>query len=305
MGLIFAQDVLFEKSTIDEWKNVIQPRVQGTWNIHNALLANAAPVDFFIMLASASGILGNPGQSAYAASNSFLDAFARYRRDLGLPASSIDIGLLQDVGYVAKHVSNEAVLEALVHDRINEQELHALVKAACADKNPECDYVQTITGVRLIAGKPLPFWAQEARVSHILRGIATTKVSSDADTVSIRSTLKHCTSREKAIQILSDTLVRKLSAISLIPPEEFDLSKSMDAYGIDSLVAVEVRNWMANELGVNLSLLEFMKITNLLHLSQTIVEKTRLLEHLAGGEENHAVGGDRASTGDETEGLPE
>ena len=56
-----------------------------------------------MLLASAAGIAGNRGQASYAASNTFNDAFASYRRSLGLPCSTIDVGLVAEVGYAAEH----------------------------------------------------------------------------------------------------------------------------------------------------------------------------------------------------------
>lgn len=80
---------------------------------------------------------------------------------------------------------------------------------------------------------------------------------------------------------MCDALVDKLSSLSLTPKEDFDVHKNMDSYGMDSLVAVEMRSWMVSELGVNLSLLEFMNLTNLLQMSKTVVGKSRFLVHLS------------------------
>lgn len=255
--------------------------MQGAWNLHNVLLATGTELDFFVILSSTAGIVGNPGQSAYAASNSFLDAFAQFRRNLQLPASSIDVGLVDEVGYAFRNLPENITLDALVHDPIKERELHALVKATIADKNPECDYTQTITGVKLDSAKPLPNWAMDPKISEILPIVHKIANDGDEDQVaSVRNALRRCTSKDEAVRIVCDALVNKLSAISLTPKEEFDVHKNMDAYGMDSLVAVEVRNWMASELGVNLSLLEFMKISNLLQLSKAVVGKSRFLVHL-------------------------
>ena len=55
-------------------------------------------LEFFVMLASGSGIVGNPGQAAYSASSTFLDSFTAYRNELGLPGSAIDVGIVEGVG---------------------------------------------------------------------------------------------------------------------------------------------------------------------------------------------------------------
>jgi KR domain len=54
------------------------------------------------MFSSISSILGNSSQTSYAAGNLFLDNFASYRRSLGLPAQTINWGVIDKVGVVAR-----------------------------------------------------------------------------------------------------------------------------------------------------------------------------------------------------------
>ncbi|KAL8668446.1 MAG: hypothetical protein Q9168_006926, partial [Polycauliona sp. 1 TL-2023] len=235
-GAMVLQDVLFEKSTIDDFNKVTAPRVKGAWNLHHAFLATKTHLDFFVLLSSTVGILGNPGQSAYAATNSFLDAFAHFRRKTNLPASSIDLGLVQDIGYVARNLPPGVDIGSLVHDPINEKDLHALVKAAVAgERNPECNYTQTITGIKLDGTKPLPFWAADPKMRDLHPALDNLNGADNDLTSSLRTALKRCHSYDVAVQIVCDALIIKLAAISWIPKEELDLNKNMDVYGIDSL----------------------------------------------------------------------
>lgn len=81
----------------EDWVSVLAPKVKGTWNIHNAL--QDTRLGFFVAFSSISGLCGNTGLANYASANSFLDAFVTYRRGLGLAASVIDLGLMEDVGW--------------------------------------------------------------------------------------------------------------------------------------------------------------------------------------------------------------
>ncbi|GKT68976.1 KR domain-containing protein [Colletotrichum tofieldiae] len=81
-------------------------RVDGAWNLHHAL-ANAK-LDFFVLFSSISYVVGQAGQANYAAANAFLAAFAQYRHSQGLPASVMDIGIVEDAGYLC---DSPAVLE--------------------------------------------------------------------------------------------------------------------------------------------------------------------------------------------------
>ena len=66
------------------------PKVYGAWNLHVALAEH--PLDWFCSFSSAAALVGSPGQGAYAAANSWLDAFTLWRRAQGLPATAIGMG---------------------------------------------------------------------------------------------------------------------------------------------------------------------------------------------------------------------
>src|SRR6266480_5214564 len=94
--------------SLDEWQAAVAPKVQGTWNLHSVLVKEHQPVDFFLLLSSWSGLVGQWGQTNYASANTFLDAFTQYRHSQGLPSMTIDIGVMEDIGYVSR---NARVLE--------------------------------------------------------------------------------------------------------------------------------------------------------------------------------------------------
>src|ERR1700753_458213 len=119
---------MFHSITCDAFHECIRPKVQGTWNIHNVSIAEKSPLDFFTLLSSICGVAGQSGQSNYGAANVFLDSFALYRHRLGLPACSVDLGVIEDVGYVS---TNEAVAKRLNAQKwtpINEGLLHRILR---------------------------------------------------------------------------------------------------------------------------------------------------------------------------------
>ncbi|KAK8024710.1 polyketide synthase [Apiospora arundinis] len=88
-------DLTFDKLSAAQWRDSISAKVDGTKNLHSATLG--MPLDFFVMATSALSIYAFPTQGAYTAANSFQDAFARYRRSMGLPASTASFGLIREV----------------------------------------------------------------------------------------------------------------------------------------------------------------------------------------------------------------
>ncbi|KAK8104648.1 Type I Iterative PKS [Apiospora kogelbergensis] len=89
-------DLTFDKLTIDQWRDGFAAKALGTVNLHEAV--ESLPLDFFVMVTSTESIWAPPAQAAYVAANNFQDYFARYRRNLGLPASTVSYGLVADVG---------------------------------------------------------------------------------------------------------------------------------------------------------------------------------------------------------------
>ena len=123
-GIIHAAGVLDDCSILNlnsvRMKNVMAPKVDGTWNLHHASLN--LPLDFFILYSSAVSVLGSPGQGNYAAASSFLDAMAYYRRNLGLSAISINWGPWAEIGLAA------AATEKLMEQNASTQHLIKVIK---------------------------------------------------------------------------------------------------------------------------------------------------------------------------------
>ncbi len=80
---------------------VIAVKVEGARNLD--ALTREDPVEAFVLFASVTGLAGAPGQTAYAAANAWLDAFAEWRRRQGRPAMAIDWCTLSGIGMAARH----------------------------------------------------------------------------------------------------------------------------------------------------------------------------------------------------------
>jgi NAD(P)-dependent dehydrogenase (short-subunit alcohol dehydrogenase family) len=87
-GAMVLQDSRVEKMGYEQWRTAMEPKVLGTWNIHE-VFGNS--LDFFVLLSSSGGVIGSFSQGNYCAGNTFQDAFARYRAGLGLPGNQTQI----------------------------------------------------------------------------------------------------------------------------------------------------------------------------------------------------------------------
>ena len=103
-GIVHAAGVLddgiLQQHSWERFSRVMAPKVRGAWNLHT--LTEGLPLDFFVLFSSAASLLGSPGQGNYAAANSFMDILAHYRRSQGLPGLSINWGLWANLGMATK-----------------------------------------------------------------------------------------------------------------------------------------------------------------------------------------------------------
>lgn len=285
-GVIHAamvlKDVLFEKMRFEDYESVVRSKVAGAWNFHHAL--EGVRLDFFVVLSSVAGIVGNKGQAAYAAANTFLDAFTHFRRRKGLASTSLDLTAVEGVGYLVENSARQQqVLKNLSGNTMDESEVLALIECAISGKVGTLSQDQCITGLSFEDPSSLPFYASDARFSHLrdaaLAELADAHTSASSTSLSIGQQLKRAANLEDAVRISAAGLRDKLGAILMLPQEVMEAREattSITAFGLDSLNAIELRNWIGRELQAHMQVLELLTSGTLTDLANMVLKKTRL-----------------------------
>ena len=260
-----------------DYNAAIRPKVQGTWNLHNQLPRD---LDFFLMLSSTSGIIGNASQAAYAASSTFLDAFANYRNGLGLPAVTIDLGVILGVGYVAENIDLAKNLERQGFEGTTEKELMNLIQTAITSLQRPGTLGQVVTG--------LGTWSEASGAayeypifSNFRRMALKSKDSKSSDSegkVRIREELRNAKTLDVAASKVYEAVIVKISSLSMISVDDISESRPMSEYGMDSLVAVEMRNWLFREMDATVPILELLANQSLARLAEKIARKSKLVD---------------------------
>jgi NADP-dependent 3-hydroxy acid dehydrogenase YdfG len=275
------RDQGFAKMTHDEWAAAVEPKVHGTWNLHNACLAAGVELDFFVMFSSISGVAGQRGQANYAGGNTFLDAFVQYRQSLGLAACAVDIGMMVDHGYVAE---NPALLERIQSQglfgiRIPEllDALAAVMRAPPATawdgSGAFVSPAQLVIGLRSLTPLSAPsnrvHWKHDRRMAVYANQSADDSGVSGSDVSSTSGALAAFVASAMA----DPTILSQPDTAAFIARQvAIDVSRSLQDIGLDSLVAIEMRSWWKGVFGFDISVLEMLGMGSVLALGERAVE---------------------------------
>ena len=228
------RDSTFDNMSYSQWIESIEPKINGSWNLHTSL---PPTLDFFIMLSSMAGIIGNPGQANYSAAGTYQDALSLYRRAQGLASMTIDLGIVSDVGYIAENSDQFERLEYLEPLFISERDLHRIVGAAMLGytMNGVPVPAQLITGVGkelLQDGSIGTAMASDLKYAHLhaQAGAESGSGDSSADEM-IKIDLKAASTLKDASLVVEGVLAAQLAKALTTEIENVDLEKPMHEYG--------------------------------------------------------------------------
>ncbi|RAK85213.1 polyketide synthase [Aspergillus costaricaensis CBS 115574] len=285
------------------WYTTMGPKVQGTWNLHNALRKNGrdSQLDFFVMTSSISGTIGTATESNYCAANSFLDAFARYRNHLGLPAISIGYGMISEVGYLHEHPDIEALMKRGGVHPINEDELIQIMNMALVNQRP-CTWdsrYDHLAGSHILTGVEFTC-LQEQRErgfegdNHVLadpraalftasfaRGAAGKRKSETQNAAAqlpggIARALRDNQNVESCLDALRAVVSKKISNLILLPENDLKTDQPLGDSGLDSMLAAEFRTFIFRMFEVDIPFVVLLKrSTTVDHLVDMIAQDLR------------------------------
>jgi aryl carrier-like protein len=267
--------------TFSDWAVAIEPKVQGTWNLHNVVPAD---VDFFVLFSSFSGIAGQLGQANYAAANTFLDAFVQYRQNNKLAASVIDIGVVGEVGFVSRNVEIHERFEKTGMGLLREQHLlDGLALAITNSKsgigrsrelyeNPSQFILGLTTSIPISSPLNRVAWKRDSRMAiyHNLDKSAEAETASPLSRKSLKGLLESEDSQEGKTRLIARAVAGALANFLIKDEDAIPLDRPLESLGMDSLVAMEVRNWIRQQSGVDISVFTIVQSPSLIDLGDRV-----------------------------------
>ncbi|KAE9379717.1 polyketide synthase [Stipitochalara longipes BDJ] len=278
IGAMVLKDSIFKNMTLEDWTATIRPKVHGSFNLHKHLPKD---LQFFVMLSSALGVIGYRGQANYQSGNGFQDALAEHRISQGLPALSIDLGNLAGVGWMGSEHQDLSTKHLRIAG-LGETSLdHISTLMAASSDSYKPKHPQVILGLPSNhIGEPY-YWMHPARFSALrapLDGKYLKNKNGTADTTikrPLREELPQTADLQAAVRLVTKRLGEWLTRLMAVPLEDIDLQKPLSTYGVDSLVAVELRNWIAKDAGLEISVFD---ITRNVAITQLCYEIAKLFK---------------------------
>ena len=245
------EDTLVTRMDDSRLTNVMSPKICGAWNLHT--LTSQMQLDCFVLFSSMSSLFGTPSQGNYAAANSFLDSLAWYRAKRGLPACTVNWGVVADVGHVARHPEIARVLEkqlgatgtpaAELLDRLGD-----LLSVGAIQTSIVClDWSHTSTAMQTVRSSP--------RFSNL---IVEMRPGTNRESRSLIIKMLASAPAEQRKQILSSHVLNEIAQIMGTSPSSLDLDQPMINLGIDSLMAIELKTRVEIDFGIQLNATQFL-----------------------------------------------
>ena len=249
-GVVHAAGLLDDgaltRMTYERMERVLSPKVLGAWNLHE--LTRGSPLDLFVLCSSAAALLGSPGQASYTAANAFLDALAHHRRALGLPALCINWGAWTEVGLAAAQANRGDRLASFGLEGLSPDE-GAEAFARLFQEGPT-----QRAAMRFDVRRWQELYLTAAR-SRLLSELGADPAGADASLRgggTFRAQLFAAPPGERGAA-LRDHLREQVARVLRCDPSRIGASTPLQQGGLDSLMAMELRNRLEVSLGVTLN----------------------------------------------------
>ncbi|NER24036.1 MAG: SDR family NAD(P)-dependent oxidoreductase [Symploca sp. SIO1C2] len=268
-GIIHAagvlEDSVLQMMSWESLRSVMAPKLKGAWNLHT--LTQNSPLDFFICFSSVASLLGSPGQGNYAAANAFMDGLVYHRRSLGLPGLSINWGPWSKAGMVVNLDSRyQSRMVAMgITPLASEQGLQILGQLL-EQSLPQVGVLPVEWSVfqeRFSFGNQMPLLAE----------LVTKSESTKTKQHELLERLESVPECDRQNILITHIQTEVAKVLGLDSSELLDLDGGFVDMGMDSLMAVELKNRLQNNLGITLAATLAIEYPTIQKLSKYLAEE--------------------------------
>ncbi|RAK99269.1 MDR/SDR family oxidoreductase [Aspergillus ibericus CBS 121593] len=280
-GSMVLRDQMFSEMSHEDWRVSVECKALGSWNLEMNLPRD---LDFFVMLSSASNIIGLTGQSNYAAGNSYMDSLARYRVAHGQKAISLDLGPMVDDGILVETAGFlDKVLGYGSLAPVTRAQFYGIFDHYCNPNQPLLtpDTAQLVFGISGSTGDGPRgnTLAEHPLFSRLqLDNITGAAGVPGHDQIDFKRLFQEASSLQEGRDIVRRAVIDKMVHSYRLIPEDavVDVYAPLHTFRVDSLLAVELCNWIGKEFAADVAVLEVMGGATLAMLDLLVATKSQL-----------------------------
>jgi len=271
-GILHAAGVLDDSTLLqmqgERFRRVMRPKVAGAWHLHQ--LTRHLPLDFFVCYSSIAAIFGSPGQANYAAANAFLDGLAHYRAALGLPALSINWGPWSQVGLAARPERGGRLemkgVQLIAPETGMQWFAHLLPQKAAQVMVASIAWDNLLASFSADTVPPM-FQSLLAERSQT----KATKAQGKKDRLQREQLL--ATEPAQRRELLEAYLQGQIARVRGVPLTKISRQQPLNAMGLDSLMAIELKNTIDADLKMPLPIATLLQGPNISELAAQLLSQ--------------------------------
>ncbi|MCJ1404087.1 hypothetical protein MMC11_007312 [Xylographa trunciseda] len=295
-------DRTLRNMTLEDYQVPLQAKLHGTRNLYEAF--ENTPLDFFIMLSSAVGVLGTSGQANYSAGNVYQDAFASNQPNSKVHVTSLNIGMIEGAQASTQTRVDSLSRQGLIP--IKPDELLAVFDYVLSGELSRVQSNQLIVGFdsQSISRTSNPnATSHSAMFSHIWHSAKKNAVISE--TASTSKSLADTISEMETPEVhaaITDAISRKISSLVTSGNAEWNPNLSIAELGMDSLIAIELKNWISREAQARLETSEILDQKSIMDLAIVVASRSKITRK-ASGSASSLIKNDKPGNSDSREEL--
>lgn len=280
------QDAELADMTVSAYEAAVRPKVDGTRFMLQHF--DTPDLDYILLLSSAAGILGPRGASNYAAANAYMDMLPRTHRSEHAQLVVLNLGPVKEAGIVErdKRLYDVFMKQGFVH--VTNKEIHQLLDYSCGPASARDQCQQIITSLSRDAfedcnpealARPLLKLLPSARSREHETGAEQGQNSNTA--VSIREMLASAADADQAVEMVTPAMAAKIAVLTGVDVSGLDEDTPLESIGMDSLIVIDLKNWIQRQFGVTMQPSERMEARDVSTLAHLLANKSPLTRKAA------------------------